>query len=427
MTGTVALIFGLVIIAAAVVLLVKQYETKTVLLGAGFLMAIAALSPLQAFDAFSKNMVAAKLIQNICSTLGFAAVLQITRCDKHLIYAMAGGLAKVRPLLIPGAIVATFVINIALPSAAGCAAAVGVILIPLLISQGVSPAVAATAVFAGTFGGTLSPGVVHYAIISDLTKIEVIDLIKEIAPAVLACLVINTVFVTLIAKFRKEDRGYKSIEESTDLGSFKINYFLALLPLTPVILLVLFSLDGVKTAMPWTKDVIVPHVMLFGAFLCILFTKTSPTSAVKDFFNGMGKGYADIIGIIIAAGVFISGMRSLGIIDAFIAFLKNADHLVSVAATYGPFILGVISGSGDAATLAFNEAVTPHAGSFGFSMSRMGTLAMLAGSLGRTMSPIAGAAIICAGIAKVNPFELAKRNAPGMLAASIAAMIIMLY
>lgn len=43
-------------------------------------------------------------------------------------------------MLIPGATIATFIINIAIPSAAGCSAAVGVIFIPILMSAGIHPA-----------------------------------------------------------------------------------------------------------------------------------------------------------------------------------------------------------------------------------------------------------------------------------------------
>jgi DcuC family C4-dicarboxylate transporter len=43
------------------------------------------------------------------------------------------------------------------------------------------------------------------------------------------------------------------------------------------------------------------------------------------------------------------------------------------------------------------------------------------------MSPLSGATIICAGIGKVNPFEIAKRNALGMLVASVACMIVLTY
>ena len=62
---------------------------------------------------------------------------------------------------------------------------------------------------------------------------------------------------------------------------------------------------------------------------------------------------------------------------------------------------------------------------FGLEMINMGSLAALGGALGRTMSPIAGATIVCATIADVSPMEVAKRNAPGMIIAAIVAMFLL--
>ena len=427
MTGTIAIIFGLIVLIATVYLLVKRVETRAVLLGAGFLMAVAAWAPMKAFDAFSTNMVASGLIQNICSTLGFAAILSLTGCDKHLIFALAKGLSKVRFIIIPGVAIATFCINIALPSAAGCASAVGVIILPLLISQGVNPAVAASAVMLGTFGSRLSPGLSHTPMSAELAGMDAIDVIKGHSDASIASIIIGAAWLTFWAFFKKEDKGYKCPDFEAADHSFKVNPLLAILPLVPIIMLLAFSSGSVKAAIPWAASFKVPHAMLLGAFLCMFFTRTSPQEASKKFFDGMGKGYGDVLGIIIAAGIFVAGMRSLGMIDAFIEMMKNSDSIVKLAGTYGPFLLGVVSGSGDAAALAFNGAVTPHAETFGIAINKMGSMAALAGSLGRTMSPLAGAAIICAGFAKVSPFEIAKRLAPGMIMASIASMIIMFY
>ena len=527
MSGQLAVIFGIVVICVVVFLIIKQYETRMVLIGAGFLMAIAALQPLMAFDAFSKNMVVAGLIQNICSALGFAAVLQLTKCDKHLVHALASGLKYVRPLLIPAAALATYLVNIAIPSAAGCAAAVGVVMIPLLVSQGVHPAVAASAVMLGTFGSTLSPGFSHNAVVIKLaseslgTEFTSIEFIKTIAVGSIPAFVIGAVSLTFVAIFRKENKGYvlsaeDGGENASEAASFKINPLFAILPLLPIVVLIAFSLLGsnlkeqtsslkmnndelavvandlkpnladmqaqlaqkeaaltaklsttevaadkkklegsIATLVSaqkklgdlaetigeqkllsivsffkswgWTQKIIVPHVMLLGAFLCLLFTRTSPTQATKDFFNGMGKGYGDVIGIIIAAGVFVGGMNALGLITAATDALKGAQTVAGVAATFGPFLIAVISGSGDAAAIAFNNSVTAHAPDFGFKVADMGALAALTGSLGRTMSPIAGAAILLAGLAKVNPFEIAKRNAPGMIVATLVSMFLMLY
>jgi DcuC family C4-dicarboxylate transporter len=229
-----------------------------------------------------------------------------------------------------------------------------------------------------------------------------------------------------VAFLRKEDKNFKSSDWEDVDQNFKVNPLLAVLPLIPILALIMCSMGPVKSAISWATAVKVPHAMIFGAFLCLLFTRTNPQTAVKKFFEGMGKGYGDVLGIIIATGVFVSGMMALGLIDAFITMLKNSQDIAKLAATYGPFLLGVMSGSGDSAAVAFNESVTPHALSFGMSVSNMGSMAALAGALGRTMSPLAGAAIICAGIAKVSPFELSKRLAPGMIIASVASLFILM-
>jgi DcuC family C4-dicarboxylate transporter len=54
-------------------------------------------------------------------------------------------------------------------------------------------------------------------------------------------------------------------------------------------------------------------------------------------------------------------------------------------------------------------------------------MAALAGGIGRAMSPIAGAAVICAAFAGVSPIEVAKRNMPGMILACTVSMILLLY
>ena len=137
----------------------------------------------------------------------------------------------------------------------------------------------------------------------------------------------------------------------------------------------------------------------------------------------MGKAYGDIIGIILAAGVFVAGMNAMGLVKAFIAAMVNNPSIVKICASVGPFLLGLITGSGDAATFAFNEAVTPHAADFGMSIVQMGSMATLGGTLGRTMSPIA----IVAGIAGISPMEVTRRNAIPMVFAMIIGMMFLAF
>lgn len=53
---------------------------------------------------------------------------------------------------------------------------------------------------------------------------------------------------------------------------------------------------------------------------------SNPQQFSKEFFNGMGKGYADVMGIIIAAGVFAAGLRASGLIDVCVDALKHSNE-----------------------------------------------------------------------------------------------------
>ncbi len=436
-TSTIMLWVGVVVILGVVYFLIKQKETRLVLIAAGFLLCFLSLNPMGAFAAFEKSMVTAGLIKTILSVMGFAYVMKLTKCDAHLVNLLVGALSHVRLFIVPGVVIVTAIVNIALSSAAGVSAAVGAIMIPLMMSLGVHPAVAGAAVMGGTFGSMLSPGLTHNAYIAtELVKDNnVMAVIGShwfaSVVAVLICAASLTVFATL----RKETSGYVPDAAHKVQELEKPNPLLAVIPMIPVVLLAFSALISGKAApewgkallthIPWFKSMSVPTAMLIGVFLGLVATRSNPTVVTKEFFKGMGDSYGSVMGIIIAAGVFVAGMQAVGLVESLIAALKESTDMAKYAAAYGPFFLAIITGSGDAATLAFNGAVTPHAEQFGMGIIQMGSLATLGGCRGRTMSPLAGAAIVCAGLAGVNPMEIAKRHAPGMLIAVTVAMFML--
>ncbi|MDY5045289.1 C4-dicarboxylate transporter DcuC [Phascolarctobacterium sp.] len=416
------LIIGALIVVGVIYLLLKRHESRMVLIAAGILMCIISGKPMAALDAFAKSMTNAGLITSVCSCMGFAWCMKYTGCDKHLVVAIGKVLKKMGFLLIPGATLATFVVNIAIPSAAGCSAAVGVIFIPILMAAGVHPAMAAAAVKSGTYGSMLNPGLVHNGVIAKLAGTQITDVIGNHMMATVAGVLVAAAVLTVVAIVLKENKGYVPEGSVIDDESFSVNPLYAIMPLIPVIILLL----GSTKVVPALK-MGVPHAMIIGAILALAATRKSPVELTKSFFNGMGDAYANIIGIIISVGVFVAGLKALGLIKALIAWMLNSTGIVKIAATFGPFLLALISGSGDAATVAFNEAVTPHAAEFGISTMNMGSIAALGGTLGRTISPIAGATIICAGIAGVDPMEVCKRNALGIVCALLVGMVLLLF
>ena len=181
------------------------------------------------------------------------------------------------------------------------------------------------------------------------------------------------------------------------------------MPLVPITILVVGNvwLPAIKMG--------VAQAMVLGAVITLLvgfaFDRTNPQEFSKQFFNGMGKGYAEVMGIIIAAGVFAAGLRATGLIDTFVDVLKHSNDIARWGGSIGPWIMGTITGSGDAATMAFNEAVPPHAPEFGLAIKALGALAFLTGALCRTMSPFAGAMVVVAGTALAIPMAVQKRSA----------------
>ena len=414
---------ALAVIIVTVWALIKRYETRLVLIGAGLLLCCISLDPMAALNQFAKSMTNNSLVMAICSSMGFAFAASYTKCDRSLVHYLAAPVRGLGIFLIPVCTVITFFVNIAIPSAAGCAAAVGSTLIPVMLRAGIKPAAAAAAVLAGTIGSYLSPGTSHNPYVAKMANMEVMDFIGFHSTYSLMCgaiLVVGVLLVCLVLRDNKGDANAQVDESKLQKqDDFTPSVLKALVMLVPIAILVCGNLwvPAIKMG--------VAQAMLIGAICALAVGRCNPQEFSKQFFNGMGKGYADVMGIIIAAGVFAAGLRAAGLIDVCVDALKNANEYARWGGALGPWIMGVITGSGDAATLAFNEAVTPHAEAFGMSIPGLGALAFLTGALGRTMSPLAGVTILVSGIAMVSPIEVIKRTALPCFVAVICCALLM--
>lgn len=405
---------ALVIVALTLVALVKRYETRLVLCVSGLLMCIISLDPMAAYNQFAKSMTTGNLIQSICSAMGFAFLVSYTKCDIHLVQLLTRPMKSLGLFLIPCCTLLTAVINAAIPSAAGCAAAVGATLIPLMIRSGITPAGAGAAVLAGTYGSNFNPGGAHPVMISGMAGIEPMEFIIENAFTYTVLSLVGALMITVVEVFLRDHKGsgdLGNIQTDTTGGITKVNILYAIAPMVPLVILLLGN-----TYVPAIK-MGVAQAMLIGVTYTMIVTRINPQNAFKEFFNGAGKGYGNVLGIIISAGVFAAGLREAGVVDALIEALKQANEYARVGGALGTWAMAVLMGSGDAATFAFNEAVTPHAAEFGMTISELGNTVMCAAQLGRTMSPIAGVVILLAGMSQVSPIDLVKRTAVPMITA----------
>ena len=175
---TVTAYIALAVLAIMIYLIIKQYETRLVLLGGGLILCLISLQPMQGLHSFATNMVNGSLITAICSAQGFAYTASYTNCDRSLVYYLSRPIRNLGLFLIPLCALITFFINIAIPSAVGVGAVVGSTLIPLMLRAGIKPAAAAAAVLSGTMGSLLSPGLSHNAYVSEMAGMGIMDLIS---------------------------------------------------------------------------------------------------------------------------------------------------------------------------------------------------------------------------------------------------------
>ena len=414
-------IAGIVIVVATFIAIIKQFETRLVLLLSGLLMCFIGGQLGAGTTAFVKELTNPGLVPTICTVLGFSYVMEYTKCTEHMVYFISAGLKKMTKIIIPGAVIITFLINIALPTAAGCAAAVGALLIPALIRSGVHPAMAGSAIFLGTWGSALSPGLMFNPQVAQLAGEDVMTVIASFSMQAIIGIVVAAILLNIVAIVKKEHTGYVLQDANEEGKEFKVNYLYAIIPIIPLVLLVLGSKQ--VAVIP---EISVPVSMLIGTAIGIIAVRPNVTDAVKKFFRGTGDGMCDVVGLMAAAACFTAGMQYIGLTSALIDGMKNSQQIAQIGAAFGPFLLAVISGSGNAAALAFNGAVTPHAADFGYGIMQLGSMAQLGAGIGRSMSPVAGAGIIIAGLAGINPMEMAKRNAVPCIIATVVIMLLLL-
>lgn len=415
---TFSMIGATVIVILTVAALLKRYETRLVLITAGLAMGIISFAPHIALANMMKNMTNASMILAICSSLGFAAVVSMTRCDVHFVALLVKPLRKLGFFLLPFCMLIASCVAIAIPSAAGCAAALGPTMIPLMVRAGFKPAIAGAAIIGSIIPSALSPGSSHNVWVAKISNMEVMDLIIQFAPKILTLCALNIIMVTAMIfvfrdfKKRTEEQNDEVFEVASDSrGELpdRVNILYAIAPILPIVILMLGA-----TCVPALK-MGVAEAMIYGTIYTLIVTRANPEKITKEFFGGMGKGYANILGIIVAAGCFAGGLQAAGVIDALIVQLKDSKEIAALAANFGPFLMGVLTGSGDAAGHAFNQAVTPYAAEFGMKVPNLGVVASLSGALGRMCSPIAGATLVVAGMIKASPLEVSKRMAIPMI------------
>jgi DcuC family C4-dicarboxylate transporter len=426
------LILTLLIIAATVYLMVRRVEVRLVLLGAGLSLALLAGKPLLIADTFTRGMVTS-MVAPICAAMGFAAVMTVTGCDKHLVHLLLAPLRRARFLALPGGILVAYLVNMAVPSQTSTAAALGPILVPLLLASGYSPLVAGAALVLGaSFGGDLlNPGAQDVQAIAGVTGLSAPELSARIIPASIAGVLTATLAFTLLNWRTDSEVAANHAEADEAAESFRINPLRAAIPLAPIGLLLLAYgglpwlhwLIAVPEATEWkalANALPVVRAMLIGAGLAALVTFRDLPILAKSLFDGMGSAYASIISLTITAQCFGAGIAAVGLSEVLLNAATRNGSLKLLAAGF-PWALGLLSGSGSGPILAFAQTFLTQMNGEPDSV-RLAALACFGGGFGRTMSPVSAVVVYISGLVAVSPVALVRKFLPALLAGAVVAL-----
>ena len=430
---------AIVVIIASIVLMVKRVDVRLVLLGAGLILASLTGNPLAFTDKFTQAMVS-PMVAPICASMGFAAVLKATGCDRELVQLIMVPLRRARWAVLSGGIGAAYLVNLAVPSQSSTAAMLGPILIPIVVALGSSREVGGAALVLGaSFGGDLlNPGCQDVQALAGVTGLKAASLSRIVIPSsLLGMLVAAFVFAFWNRAGRRDEPGTgQDVMVAGVIGdedSRGPNVLKAIVPLVPVALLLLAHMGWrplawllrVPEAEAWRPlagALPVVRAMLIGVLVAGLIGWRGLPRLTRSLFDGMGTAYANVISLTIAAQCFGAGIAASGLGDALLHQVGGSRVGLAALSIGFPWGLAALSGSGSGPVLAFAQVcLVPLGDGPGF-QTTAGVLSCLAAACGRTMSPVSAVVVCGAGLAGVSPLEIIRRLFPALILGTVVSV-----
>lgn len=446
------LLLALGIIALAVYAVLRQVDVRLALLLAALILGTLAGNPIAIVRMFLATLSREQFVVPICCAMGFAYVLRHTQCDQHLVHVLVEPLRRVRVLLIPGAVLVGFVVNITVISQTSTAVAVGFVLVPLLLAARISPLTAGAALLLGSSlgGELLNPGAPELRTISEALKRAVNpeftsdECVERVVPLLFLQLGVATLvfwFLSVRAEAKNRQTAPPEATEDPDAvetPAFQINYLKAVVPLVPLVLLFLAGPQVRLFTVPrnWLVDDpssplaasqfdsrLIGAAMLVGVAVASLVVWRSSLGVAKAFFDGTGYAFTHIISLIVIANCFGEGVKQIGLAAQIGAAIEAWPQMLVPTAGSLPLMFAWISGSGMASTQSLFEFFVKPALNLNIDPARVGAVVAIGAAAGRTMSPVAAVTLMCATLTGTNPLDLIRRIAPALLLGMIAVIV----
>lgn len=443
-------VLAIILTILAGFLMVKGYKPVIVLLGTGFVLLAVSLIVNPSVYLLEKDITSGSrwfdilgLIEKIAGSQltgvgliimaagGFSAYMNKIGAARALVEVASGVVSRIRrPYLL--LIIAYFLgqlLMMVIPSAAGLAILLLVVLLPILKNAGVNPA-AAGAVIATSSALPMGPATGTTVLAADIVEMSpavyfVQNQLIVAVPTIIA-IAITHVFTQKYFDKRSKATTVDKMDEKDE--GLKAPKWYSILVVLPIILLVIFS--------PIINDSI--ELSTVSAFV-LVWAIASVIEAIRgrggkqivngstEFFQGMGKMFGSVVALIIAAQFFAEGLKTTGLIDLLINSAEKTGYGVTLMIVIFALTVGLVTfltGSGVGAFSAFAKLAPQIATGLNSSATQLVTPMQFASGLFRSMSPVSGVVIAVAGGLGVSPLEIVKRTAVPMIVGSIVMTVL---
>ena len=438
------LLLAAAIVGVAVYAVARGVDVRLVLLVAAFALAGLRGTFAPVVATFLATFSDEKFVVPICTAMGFAYVLRHTECDRHLVRLLTHPLRSVHFLLVPGVVLAGFLVNVPVISQTSTVVCLGAVVVPLMRAARMSDkTIGASMLLGASLGGELlNPGAPELnTVAQQLTKDQGAPVSPgDIVPAVQRLVFVHLALTTLLFWLvcwradRKEGPPPTTAEPPAE---GRINLVRALVPLIPLVLLYLhgepFRLfkipDGWLLLNPakegGARDTrLIGLAMIVGVLAAGLANPGRVRGAPRAFFEGAGYAFAEVISLIVVARCFGTGIEVTGLARALGDAIEGMPGLLTPAAGFIPLAFAALSGSGMAATQSLYESFARAAYRVGADPKDVGAVVAIGAAAGRTMSPVAASALMAAKLTGTNVFQLARRVAVPLLISWVVVILL---
>lgn len=326
-TVQVALILA-VFIAGVALMMTKKMPAILALPVMGILIAVVAGVPFMSSDADAKTIMgfvisagAAKLATTITVTIFGAIFAKVVQKEgiSDAIIRKAAELAGDKPLAIALVLTAAIALIFTAMSGAGPVIMVSQIAIPLFLSAGISPVVAASLILFGLNIGLLF-NVSQYQLYVDTIGMDMGVITSTSVIMGIVCAVVTVVYVVIHTHGKSTSAAWAM--KSDDTTTKDVNPVALIMPIIPIVLVFFLK---------WNAETALIVTIVITALI------TKPKQAMQVLSSSVVEGIKDVagvVGLMVGIGILLNGVaapQTSALMQPIISLILPSNPLVYVA------------------------------------------------------------------------------------------------